>query len=107
MERYFDEKGHHWRLKWSSSDISYLKKHYPTGIVEDIADHLGTTSPTVRKKAKELGLEHDRLHCNTWRNRWVKNYKHKGYEWAKSLDESGRRPTVCPSAEGSCSAPLR
>ncbi len=57
MERVKNGRGCGVLLDWTPSDLAYLREHFPTDASEDIADYFGISSPTVRRKAKELGLK--------------------------------------------------
>ncbi len=44
-------------MKWTDSDISYLKEKYPVDPTEHVAEHLGRTYKAVKSKAKVLKLK--------------------------------------------------
>lgn len=43
--------------KWSQEQIDYLKENYPTKPLIDLAEVIGFSAPTIRRKAQELGLK--------------------------------------------------
>lgn len=42
---------------WNESKDAYLREHYPTGTLGDIADALDMCTGTVSRRVKELGLK--------------------------------------------------
>ena len=47
------------RIYWSKDMLDYLKQHYATTLNEELAGCLGVSVRTMKRKAKELGLEKD------------------------------------------------
>lgn len=72
-------KSVHNKYHWSEDDLSYLRDHYETTPIMDIAEHLGIRYESVRMKAKELGLSRSVRCFSSVRFRYVKNYKHGWY----------------------------
>ena len=56
------------RLAWEAKDLDYLRAHYATDSSDEIAIHLGVSTPSVRAKARKLGLE--KLNVSR-RHRWT------------------------------------
>lgn len=47
-----------WR-EWVTSEIRYLRHHYPAGTpVNEISRHIGRSEAAVKRKALDLGLRH-------------------------------------------------
>ena len=44
------------KICWTPEMVAYLEEHYPTGKFVEIARHLGCRVPSVKWKAKQLGL---------------------------------------------------
>ncbi len=62
---------------WSEEEIAYLREHYPTGTIGDIADHFGVSPGTVSRKVKELGLQKSpEFDVRKYYHRYVKSYNH-------------------------------
>lgn len=60
---------------WKPEEIQYLVKHYPNGTMSDIADYLGITAGTVKRKVDELGLKKAAgWDKHSYRNRYVGKY---------------------------------
>lgn len=70
-------------LKWSDSDLSYLRDHFPTEAGCDIAEHLGISPTSVCIKAKELGLRKSKeFSRNAYSGRYVNGYKHNAMKYS-------------------------
>lgn len=62
---------------WTSEMDAYLREHYPSGTIGDIADHFGLSGPTVSKRAKLLGLVRvEGWNRNDFHSRYVAGYRH-------------------------------
>lgn len=62
---------------WTDEKLEYLREHYPYDTLSDVADHVGFSTYTVKKKVMELGLaKDDSFKKSNFYNRYVKNYKH-------------------------------
>lgn len=66
--RKYEYTGHAPKLYWSQYSIYLLKRYYPTTGCDDIAEMLGFSPMTVKRKAWELGLKKD-LNFRRERNR--------------------------------------
>ena len=70
-------KGKNNRVIFSASELEYIKREYPTGTCNDIAEHLGVSVPVVSKTARELGLrKSESWHAFNFSDRYVRNYAH-------------------------------
>jgi DNA-binding MurR/RpiR family transcriptional regulator len=72
------------RHKWTEEEIAYLRDHFPTDTLGDIATHIGLSSPTVSRMAQSLGLKR----CEGWSksrffHRYVQSYRCGGYNVRK------------------------
>ena len=64
------------RREWSRKEISFLKRSFGTMPATDLADVFGCSSPTVLRKAKELGLRKDpSWDRHDYHNRYVGSYR--------------------------------
>lgn len=57
--RIVEHRGYSTRIFWSTQMLDYLKRHYPTTTNEELAGCLGVSWRTLRRKARELGLQKD------------------------------------------------
>lgn len=81
--RTWEHKGYATRIFWSPAMLSYLRRHYPGTLNEELAACLGVSQRTLIRKARELGLEKD----TEWLRRiWDEHRimahassRHKGY----------------------------
>jgi len=48
--------------RWTEKEVKFLKKHYPHYTNHQIALRMGRSEPTVKLKAKQLGLRKTRAH---------------------------------------------
>lgn len=62
---------------WTDEKVEYLKAHYDTDTLWDIAQVVGFSCPTVKAKAMQLGLKRPNTYNrNIFTRRYVKDYKH-------------------------------
>lgn len=47
------------RIYWSEAMLSYLRRHFPTTLNEELAGCLGVSMRTLSRKAQQLGLRKD------------------------------------------------
>ena len=67
------------KCKWTKEQLAWLRKNYPNKPLCDLADHLGYSFPTIRKKALELGLKKsENYSVKKFYRRYVKDYKNVG-----------------------------
>lgn len=84
----------HNRTVWSPEQEAYLREHFPTDAICDIADHLGFSAPVVSRMAKKLRLRRKKgFTLAQFRNRYVSNYRHGKYrrksKWRAGVSEKG------------------
>lgn len=53
--------GYSTRIFWSKDMLDYLKQHYATTLNDELAGCLGVSPRTMIRKARELGLEKDKV----------------------------------------------
>lgn len=59
LGRIVKQKGHSITIYWSPAMLDYLRRHFPTTLNAELAECLGVGMRTMRRKARELGLEKD------------------------------------------------
>lgn len=65
---------------FSAEDDAYIRERFPYSTAGDIADYLGCSDATVRKRARELGVvKREGYRSNDFQNRYVSNYKSGRY----------------------------
>ena len=70
------------RIELSSSQIDYIKEQYPILelTLKEISDNLGVSVETVRRRAKELGLERPKFRIYGDNLEWLKLNYNKTYK---------------------------
>ena len=64
---------------WSDVELEYLRVHYPSESLGDIADVLHLSTVMIRNKALELGLKKSADYDpSKYYSRYVKDYKNRG-----------------------------
>ena len=58
-KRIVEHEGYATRIFWNKQMLEYLRKNYATTINEELAEWLGVSYRTVRRKAHQLGLKKD------------------------------------------------
>jgi hypothetical protein len=58
--RIVEREGRSLRIFWNQTMLDYLRSHYATTKNEELSEWLGVSIRTIRRKARELGLEKDR-----------------------------------------------
>jgi hypothetical protein len=57
--RIYEHQGHAKRIYWSPQMLDDLRRYFPTTINEECAEIFGVSVRTIRRKARQLGLEKD------------------------------------------------
>ncbi len=57
--RLMEHHGYSKRIYWTKDMVDYLRRHYATTLNEELAGCIGVCQSTMRRKARELGLEKD------------------------------------------------
>ena len=72
------DKSQHYKIIWTEEALQTIRDLYPTTPSNDIADMLGVSDDTVRRKAIELGVKHDEnFKTQNFRGRYTR--RHGGY----------------------------
>lgn len=62
---------------WTKEEEEYLRLHYPTEALCDLADHFGVAPGTVKAKVDKMGIKKSAdFNPRQFQHRWVKNYVH-------------------------------
>lgn len=81
--RTWEHKGYATRIHWNGNMLTFLRRHFPTTLNDELADCLGVSKRTMIRKARELGLEKDpEWLAAVWeeRRRWAQiESRRRGY----------------------------
>lgn len=74
------------KVWWTKEQLEYLRENYPTKPADDLREFLPYSSPTIIRKARELGIEKDGSFRRVeYSGRFVNSYKMKQHAKAKVL----------------------